>query len=124
MLYEVITVSAERHSSSGCGVPCGTRKISDRRADAAFFSPEEAPEGGGGFAFAAVMSVITSYSIHYTKLYEKVLDITTTRLPDEDLELAGRLWHTMVFDPLDEEAALNIRVWIDRESGQLVQAIV
>ncbi len=69
---------------------------------------------------------VTTSRVHKTLQVRdgKVLDITTTRLPDEDLELAGRLWHTMVFDQLDEEAALNIRVWIDRESGQLVQANV
>lgn len=54
----------------------------------------------------------------------KVKDFTVTRFDDEALELTGRSWKTLVFEQVDKATALTVRFWIDRESGEFVQALV
>ncbi len=54
----------------------------------------------------------------------QVRDLTVTRFEDEELELTGRSWKTLVFEQVDKATALTVRFWIDRGSGEFVQALV
>ncbi len=47
---------------------------------------------------------------------------TYTRVGTEKVELAGRTYHALIFEKLNQKTGLKGRMWLDRENGYLLKA--